>query len=452
MHIQQKQRGFTIVELMAALLVAAMMFVGISSMIDSSLEETKAQQAGLYQSQVVAAASQYVTNNYEALAAAPLNVTLPVPLAALVAGGLLPAGVQAANPYGQSACVLVRPRLRDAAQPAGPVVLDALVVGEGTVAQEIPERNLAFAAARSGRGGGFISARNPGAAQSSSGTWALNAATVPTLAAFAGAKCSANAVAKGSLSSALFFDGPGQPVDFLYRDAVAGRPELNRMNAPIGMANGALATELAACGADAAIAVDAVNRNLLTCNGAGLWQRAYNSSWKAPVDSFAALDALVGSAVGDVRMATDIGRAFTYMGPVKKWAALAVDQNGDMVVPHNLAVQNDLDVARDAKIGRDATVAKHVQAHSLTVEDYVWAQTYTIGARYKQGDQCHLWLGEYNQNGGKIYVNVVGTIVLDNVNANAWNVPMICMGPAPNPDNSIPEPAYWNYINGTATR
>lgn len=81
-----------------------------------------------------------------------------------------------------------------------------------------------------GQGGGYISAAAPGIARGAS--WEL------TTISYRNVACGDTTVLTGAaandgghLVSSLFYDGPGQlSTDFLYRDAVPGRPELNASN------------------------------------------------------------------------------------------------------------------------------------------------------------------------------------------------------------------------------
>ena len=317
--LMRRQRGMTLVEALVALAIASALLVGLTTMIDDSMEELKEQQAALQQGQVVAAAARYIAANYSTLVASTGGgVVATVTVAQLQAAGFLSAGFAATNPYQQSACVLVRQ------SAAGQ--LDALVAGYGGTA--IPDRAIAAVAMMAGQGGGYISAAQPGTARGAS--WQL------VTTAYQGVACAGatvlNGVAAhdgGHLVSSLFYDGPGQlSTDFLYRDTVPGRPQLNQMNTALGFAGAALVTPGTACGSSAAIAIDSASRSLVTCGADGLWQAA--STWKAPVTNFADLPT-TGNVAGDVRMVTSLQRGFTYSGGA--WVPLAVDESGNLHVP-----------------------------------------------------------------------------------------------------------------------
>jgi len=61
--------------------------------------------------------------------------------------------------------------------------------------------------------------------------------------------------------------------------------------------------------------------------------QATTGYWKDPVANWFSLPS-TGNQVGDTRMVTAIGRAFTWNG--SSWEPLSVDQNGNMVVPNTL--------------------------------------------------------------------------------------------------------------------
>jgi hypothetical protein len=239
-------------------------------------------------------------------------------VAQLKAAGFLSAGFAATNPYQQSACVLV-------SQPVAGK-LDALVAGYGGTA--IPDRSIASVAMLAGQGGGYISTAQPGTARGAS--WSL------VTTAYQGVACAGTTVLNGvaahdggHLVSSLFYDGPGQlSTDFLYRDAVAGRPQLNQMNTALGFAGSGIVTPGTACGSAAAIGIDATTRTVVTCGADGKWQAV--STWKAPVTNFTDLPT-TGNVTGDVRMVTALSRGFTYDGSA--WKPLALDKDGNLQVP-----------------------------------------------------------------------------------------------------------------------
>jgi prepilin-type N-terminal cleavage/methylation domain-containing protein len=417
MNTMRRQRGMTLIEVLAALAIASALLAGLASMIGDSIEEVKEQQAALQQAQVVAAASRYVAANYSDLVTATGGgAVTAVTVAQLKTAGFLPAGFAATNPYQQSACVLVR--------QGTPGRLDALVAGYGGSA--IPDRAIAAVAMMAGQGGGYVSAAQPGTARGSS--WEL------VTAAYQGVACAGTTVLNGAaghdgghLVSSLFYDGPGQlSTDFLYRDTVPGRPQLNRMNTPLGFAGAALVTPGTACGAAAAIGIDSASRTVVTCGADGLWQAA--STWKAPVANFADLPA-AGNTAGDVRMVTALNRGFTYSGSA--WVALAVDESDNLHVPGT--VYGDKAVVSGGTVTAEKTITSNhggVIGDWLVGRNWLEAPTLYLNQAVAPGTPCNI----LNPDGSITYN--IGSIKKD-----ANGVLLSCQPP----DN------VFKYMNGTLT-
>jgi type II secretory pathway pseudopilin PulG len=441
--MKNRQRGITIIETVGALAIGSMLLVGLSAVIDSSLEDLKGQQAALQQSQVVNAARKYINDNYKQLT---ISTPTPATVVAIDVGTLrtqnyVPAGFSLLNAYNQTSCILVR-------QPvAGSGKLDALVVTSG--GQRIEDRVIPAVAANAGQGSGYITEATPGTARGAS--WSLVTTAYRGVACPGGGGAVLNGAADGGhLASSLFYDGPGQlSTDFLYRNDVAGRPDLTTMNAPIRMNGAAVVAAGTSCvvppgGPVAAIAVDASN-NLLRCDKTnGRWTHV--TTWKPPVANYAALAALSATDnVGDVRLALDKNRAFAYAGG-NNWVALAVDEKGDLAVERDVnagrdaviggdaTVAGNVDAARDVNAGRDVTAGRDVNAgrnmnaaNNITAADevrgrnsvrggYLQSDTYTetpelaLGANKRAGDRCHI---PVQVNGKTTFIQPIGTVVLD---------------------------------------
>ena len=417
MNTMRRQRGMTLVEALAALAISSVLLVGLSRMIGDSIEELREQQAALQQAQVVTATAKYVAAHYSDLVASTGGgAVTPVTVAQLTADGFLSSGFAATNAYQQSTCVLVR-------QPAAGK-LDALVAGYGGTA--IPDRAIASVAMMAGQGGGYISAAQPGTARGASWTLATTA--------YRGVACGGTTVLNGTavhdgghLVSSLFYDGPGQlSTDFLYRDTVPGRPQLNQMNTPLGFAGAALVTPGTACGGAAAIGIDSASRSVLSCGADGLWQAV--STWKAPVTSFDDLPT-AGNTAGDVRMVTALNRGFTYTGSA--WVALAVDEKGDLHVPGTVYAGKDI-------VGAGAITAEQTisSTHGGIGGDWVLGRTWMEGPT--------LYLNDAFVPGTPCNIpNADGTIAyaIGSFKKDANGVLMACQPP----DN------VFKYLNGTLT-
>jgi Tfp pilus assembly protein PilE len=355
--MKSTQRGITLMETMGAMAIGAIMMVGLIAMIDTSMEDSKGQQAAFYHSQVTAAARRYIAaNNADLLSKTPTPKVVAIDVGELINQKFLPSNFSLTNGYGQSTCVLVR-------QPTpvapGSQRLDALVVASG--GKKIEDKLIASVALNAGQGSGYITAANTGLARGPS--WSMPTTifrNVPCPNGGAQPVLDGSAADGGHLVSSLFSDGPGL-ADYLYRDEIPGRPELNRMNAPIRMADKAEVIEGTPCGTLAAIAVNNA-RDLMRCGSDGNWTTVA-STWKNPVANFVSLPGT--DKHGDVRMTLDKNRAFVFNGA--SWVALAVDDAGNFNVPQDLTVGRDAIVTRDVRAtgdvyGRDVNATRDIQA------------------------------------------------------------------------------------------
>lgn len=413
--MHRKQHGITLVEVIGAIAIASIMLLGISTAMDNVVEDSKGQQASLYQSQVTAAARKYMAANYAQLVTDTASgATVAVPVAALQTGSFLSGSFASANAYGQVACILVRKN----ASASPPAKLDAMVVTYG--GQAMPEKDIPQVALNAGVEGGYISKRSPAMAQGAA--WQIDTTPYRGVACGSGAAVlSGNAVDGGHLASALFYDGPGQlSTDFVYRDAVPGHPELNQMNTPLLMAQDALVTKGAECGSSPALAIDSTSRGMLVCGADGLWKDAAPSSWKDPVANYTDLPAS-GNQRGDVRIVTGLSRAFSYDG--SNWVALAVDQNGNLSVPGSLTVGQNVTAQNNITAG-NTVQANSVYGVTSVRGGYLKSDNFTETGEinlfhYKHaGDACNIPVVD---NGVAVHVWPIGTVLLD---GNA--LPLIC--------------------------
>ena len=384
--MKRTQQGMTIIEAMGALAIASMLLVGVSTLISASLDDAKGQQSALYQEQVAAAAGKYIAANRAALGT---GATATITIAQLKAGGFLSDSFAATNSYRQSTCVLVR--------PAAAGRLDALVASYGGT--PIPERDLPQVAMQAGQGGGYISSAAPGSARGAS--WDL--LTTP----WRGVACGGAGVAVlpgsdgGHLVTQLFSDGPAQLAsDFLARDAVPGQDAANRMMVPVQLVAGSGAQAIegdatdarcTAAGSNGKLATDGTGA-VLSCQD-GVWKRQGSRYWRDAVAGYADLPAS-GNQPGEVRMVTGLGRAFTWTGAA--WAALAADQDGNLLVPDTLTT-NQLKLNRTVTANQpcsdNGTMARDASGLMLSCQSGVWRNplTFRLGGQvYNQEWTVHV--------------------------------------------------------------
>lgn len=222
------QRGFTLLEIIAALAIGSIAIVGLGGLINTYMDDARGEQTGLYQDRVTTAVKNFIADpTWNAFIKTNATATVPVKVTVtnLTSGKFLPTGTSTANPYGQTPCALI---YYDSA--AGKI--NALVTTEGGTA--IPEKQLGFVAANSGNGAGYISTLTPTQAKGAFGSWQVTLSDYTD--ATAAKNCSGTAATGGRLASAMFADASGTLIsDYLYRNSVSGRPDLNTMNTPIIM-------------------------------------------------------------------------------------------------------------------------------------------------------------------------------------------------------------------------
>ncbi|AVR94316.1 shufflon system plasmid conjugative transfer pilus tip adhesin PilV [Pseudoduganella armeniaca] len=350
-----RQRGMTLIEVLAALAIGAVLLVGLASLVDRSLDDMKGQQTASYQAQVVDAARRYLDAKFDVVVAGtPTAATvLPITLEQLRTAKFLPASFSDTNAYGQGTCVLVR-----RPDPTFyPKQFDALIVT--TAGTPIEDKDLPAIAIQAGSGGGYIV--TTAFEQARGASWQM-----PTTA-FRGKPCVGATPAlqgkkddSGHLVSSLFYDGAAQQTaDFLYRSRVPGRPEANQMSTALRFVGTALAKDGTPCKpidgpAEAGLTIDPDTREILTCKDE-MWS---SSSWKSPVPNHDELLAVKGAKPGDVRMTMDKGLAFMFTDA--GWKALAVDNDGNFNVPKNLTA------------GTVEARTKVVSKGTIHADDHIW--------------------------------------------------------------------------------
>jgi len=242
----------------------------------------------------------------------------------------------------------------------------------------IPDRDIPMAAMLAGQGGGYISAAMPGTARGAS--WELTTTNYRNVA------CGGMTVLTGTsandgghLVSSLFYDGPDQlSTEFLYRNAVPGRPKLNQMNAPIHMVPGTNAQAVendatdprcTAASGTGKIAVDASGQ-VLSCQEGG--EASGIETLERSVAAYADLP-IIGNNVGDVRMVTALSRGFSWNGV--SWAALAVEQNDNLLMSGMLTanlVKLNQTVVKNTPCSDAGMIARDASGLTLSCQSGSW--------------------------------------------------------------------------------
>jgi type II secretory pathway pseudopilin PulG len=240
-YLYKRNRGFSLLEIVLVLGIAALMSVLIMSTWQTSAERIRAKGVGDKLQIVTEAAKSYVkANAAELQAVAPTSGALAIPVAKTSASGAIPAGPSSKlkslqgggflpvsfidnNAFGQNTVLLVK-------KNASGNGLEALVTTYG--GRSMPDDMLGHAANGMGAIGGYVPTRyvntaDSGAVVGNYGGWrtAVNAwgaaATRPSA---------------GHLQTTLAFDDTALLADYLYRDDI-GVPAANRMSTNIDMDN-----------------------------------------------------------------------------------------------------------------------------------------------------------------------------------------------------------------------
>jgi type II secretory pathway pseudopilin PulG len=206
-YAMKKQKGFGLLEALAALTVSSIMFAGLARMSGDAQKQLRETSTAQHFKQVSDAATKYIQDN-SAIIQATATATTPavVTTAMLKTTGYLPASFTGSNPYGQSLQVEIL-------QPTtGNLQATVLSLGGST----IPDAQSPRIAAKVGANGGSTSSANPTTAQGAFGGWsqALTHNTQP---------------GAGHLVGMLYFNNGQLVSDYLRRHSVAGHPEVNQM-------------------------------------------------------------------------------------------------------------------------------------------------------------------------------------------------------------------------------
>lgn len=222
MHsLKHSQKGISTLEVLIGLAVLALMSIPLVQQANSSSELVQNRVAAEQLTLVANAGAAYLKANYATVNAAATTTTpVATTVATLITGGFLNTGFEAVNPFGQTACLLT---LRNASGQ-----LESIVVTEG--GQATPQKYRAAIAALVGARGGGVEALN---IQGAYGGWSI------PIGNYANSNCSGTAVAANRLAALVTFDGTNSSslADFLYRFAVPGFPDANRMFTNIDMNN-----------------------------------------------------------------------------------------------------------------------------------------------------------------------------------------------------------------------
>ncbi|UXF74685.1 shufflon system plasmid conjugative transfer pilus tip adhesin PilV (plasmid) [Stenotrophomonas maltophilia] len=232
-----KQRGLALIELVIALSILAAISIGIISVMRSQAQSKQVAVAANQLVEFTKATERYVQNEYTTIiGAAGPTTPVVITVATLQSAGLLPASYPAASVFGQV------PTGR--ARKASASTLETLVIYSGGVALSQGDLDeLAGLAAQQGVAGGYVGASDTTRAVGVLGAWSLPLSNFGI------------APGAGRVASNVSYTNEAVTDTALHRQATPGRPELNRMNTAIDMAN----NDINGAGRVAAQNVDASN-------------------------------------------------------------------------------------------------------------------------------------------------------------------------------------------------
>jgi len=241
------RHGFGMVDAIVAIMIAAAAMVGGARYYYQYLGNQIARSSAQQMTNVSSAVAKYMQDNYGALlsAVAAGGGLYQLPIADLMPIYLSPDFTNK-NPYGQQYIIAVR-------QPvAGVNKLDALIYTTGGEAFS-NERGLAMSAML-GSSGGYIDSTST--LKTTYNAWTTNLASYGA------------SPGPGHLVDALFFNATGAlDADYLYRDAIPGRPDLNKMNTAVDMGGNNISNG-GQVGAASLVVSGAASAGSLTVSGA----------------------------------------------------------------------------------------------------------------------------------------------------------------------------------------
>jgi len=359
MTFKKKQSGFTLVELaIASVILTIALTVTLWRDVQSERED-KANAAGDQAYTVSNGLQNYITANYSSLSSATPTIAgfsnaMQPTFAELKAAGYIDGGQTGTNGFGSSYLFYISRVPSTCSPPAcdvsGLTVISSPVLIPGTTTPDT--RMLGFAASRVDSDGGDagISVTTT-AINGAAGGWTLSnpvglAGLLAVKSGYGSAGLTQFYRRDGSLPLTAALNGGGQDIS-----------NINNANVVTITFTG---TEVQGAACSAYQVGRDISNNLLVCQG-GVWTPSGGgtTSWKSPVANYASLPA-TGNTLGDVRLAEDTNRAYAWNGVA--WAALAVDQNGNINIPGTATMSN-------ADITGTATVGAACSPNGLVAQD-----------------------------------------------------------------------------------
>ena len=193
-----RQSGFTLLEALASIGVMGAISVGVFSLANQSVQDTRGSLVAMHMKTVGDAASAYIRKNYVAVQSAASN-TVPavIRIDTLIGDGQLTVGYASQNAEGQTVCVLV---LKPSATSNS---LNALVVSEGGNVTD--DLSLGQIAATIGGAGGGIYAADTTQVKGAMSGWSVPVGNFSNSATKCNGTTGKVTLAKGHPAMALWF-------------------------------------------------------------------------------------------------------------------------------------------------------------------------------------------------------------------------------------------------------
>lgn len=412
-----KEQGFSLLELLMAVGVMAMVIVGVAALVSRQGDDAKANVVALQLKTIGDAAGEYIKDNYNTIytntqaANSKIIITLPM----LTASGYLGADFAQGNVYNQNMCVVVRRSANSNNNLLG------LVVTEGGNA--IDDVTLGQIAATIGGAGGGVYSANPTMVRGALGAWTFNT-NVFSGATTTGTNCSGAGnvtLAAGHPTMSIWFaDGASRSASgTLYRNAVAGQPELNTMNTALLTGTAAIIPDTQIgqpCNVDPATNANvppttrgaiatAQDGSVVSCVN-NIWVKT-DKYWGNAVDVLTDLGTCDASKAGATRMVrSTTGAAFNAHPYVPytcdgtgTWKAVAIEQNGDLNVRGAFhadgytTIDDNMTVSGTAQFGR-VWVANNSGDHN----------TVQVGGSHFYGSSAAEGHNTYIEQDGNVYL------------------------------------------------
>lgn len=213
-NLKKIHEGFTLLEIVMGMAITAVAFTSIMKFQKDQTEDNLNSVTAQYQSILTKASQKYISDNYDAvLAVATATTPAVITVSMLKTTKYLPSSFGDVGPRGQTYQLY-------AIEPSSNKLESILVSSGGPT---ISDKNLVQIANKAGATAGYVLSSAPGTVKGVYGSWST---------ALSNYKIGNNA---GHLASALFFTDGQVDNDYLYRSAVSGHPEVNRMNTAIDL-------------------------------------------------------------------------------------------------------------------------------------------------------------------------------------------------------------------------